>query len=81
MASRPHPEQGYHSCLGIIRLADRYSPERLDAACKRSPAIKSYSYKSVNSILKTGLDKVPLKEEISKPGPAHQNIRGPEYYH
>lgn len=81
MASRPHPEQGYRSCLGIIRLADRYSPKRLEAACKRSLAIKSYSYKSVKSILKTGLDQVPLKEEISEPGPTHRNIRGPEYYH
>lgn len=81
MASKPHPEQGYHSCLGIIRLAKRYSPERLEAACKRSLAIKSYSYKSVNSILKTGLDQASLKIKTAKPGPTHENIRGPEYYH
>lgn len=81
MASKPHPEQGYRSCLGIIRLAKRYSPERLEAACKRSLIIKSHSYKSVNSILKTGLDQAPLKKQTTKPGPVHQNIRGPEYYH
>ena len=81
MASKPHPEQGYRACLGIIRLAKRYSHERVEAACKRSLAIKGYSYKSVSSILKAGLDQVPLKQETSKPGPMHQNIRGPEYYH
>lgn len=81
LASKPHPEQGYRSCLGIIRLADRYSPERLEATCKRCLAIKSCSYKSVNSILKAGLDQAPLKKQTVKPGPVHQNIRGPEYYH
>jgi len=81
MTSKPHPEQGYRSCLGIIRLAKRYTPERVEAACARSLAIKSYSYKSVNSILKAWLDQVPFKTETAKPGPAHENIRGPEYYH
>ena len=81
MASKPHPEQGYRSCLGIIRLAKRYTPERLEAACGRSLAIGSHSYKSVNSILKAGLDQAPLTTKTAKPGPTHNNIRGPEYYH
>ncbi len=81
MASKPHPEQGYRACLGVIRLAKRYSSERLEAACKRSLAIGSHSYKSVNSILKAGLDQAPLRKQVVKPGPTHENIRGPEYYH
>jgi len=81
MTAKPHPEQGYRACLGIIRLAERYTPERLEAACKRSLAIKSYSYRSVKSILKAGLDQVPLQKRTAKAGPAHENIRGPEYYH
>lgn len=81
MASKPHPEQGYRACLGIIRLAKRYPPERLEAACNRSLAIGSHSYKSVYSILKAGLDQAPLKKQAVKPGPTHENIRGPEYYH
>lgn len=81
MAAKPHPEQGYRACLGIIRLGDKYTPQRLEAACKRSLAIKAHSYKSVKSILKTGLDQMPLVSKTLAPGPTHENIRGPEYYH
>lgn len=81
MAEKPHPEQGYRACLGIIRLGNKYTPERLEAACKRSLTIKAHSYKSVRSILKTGLDQAPLKSTTVNPGPTHENIRGPEYYH
>ena len=56
LAHRPHPEQGFRSCLGIIRLGRRYGSERVEAACRRALAIQSYSYRSVKSILKNGLD-------------------------
>jgi len=78
--TRRYPEQGYRSCLGILRLAKRYSAERLEAACKRAIAIRGYSYKSVESILKNGLD---IKEVIvSRPQVAviHENIRGSDYF-
>lgn len=82
--SRPHPEQGFRSCLGIMRLGNRYSPERLEAASNRAISIKAYSYKSVDSILKNGLDRQPLPpdqtERKSKPV-THPNIRGKLYYH
>ena len=81
LCSRPHPEQGYRSCLGIIRLADRYGPERLEAACVRALAARAHSYRSVESILRTGLDQKPLPAE--GPGlshPDHDNVRGPDYY-
>jgi len=87
---KPHPEQGFRSCLGIIRLAKRYSPERLEAACARALNIKAYSYKSVSSILprsggfpKTGLDRQPLPRDdtSSEKTVIHQNIRGRNYYH
>lgn len=79
---KPHPEQGFRSCLGIIRLAKKYSPERLEAACKRALKIKAYSYKSVSSILKTGLDQQPLLLDDTYPEKTviHQNIRGEDYY-
>jgi len=80
--SRPHPEQGYRSCLGIISLAKHYSPERLENACSRALIIKGFSYKSVKSILKNGLDQQPLlfdhSENISPL--SHDNIRGKHYY-
>ena len=83
--TRPHPEQGYRAALGIIRLEKRYGKDRLEAAARRALAIKGYSYKSVKSILKTGLDQMPLpllepeekKEVLPK---AHHNVRGSRYY-
>ncbi len=82
--SKLHPQQGYRACLGIMRLGDkRYSLERLEAACDRALAIKSCSYKSVESILKKGLDQQPLQISSSniQAAPAtHDNIRGKDYY-
>ncbi|MBK5101960.1 MAG: IS21 family transposase, partial [Desulfobacteraceae bacterium] len=82
MENRPHPEQGFRSCLGIIRLAKRYSPERLEKACARALAINGHSYKSVQSILKNGLDQQSCifdqAEEIYPE--KHDNIRGNNYY-
>jgi len=82
LASRPHPEQGFRSCLGIFRLAKSYSNDRLEAACGRAIAIQGFSYKSVASILKTGLDQRPMPSEPNTSIPIdHDNIRGPHYYH
>jgi hypothetical protein len=82
MENRPHPEQGFRSALGIMRLAKHYSPERLEQACARALLIKGYSYNSVKSILKNGLDQQSLLLELSEHTcPAtHQNIRGKQYY-
>src|SRR5207244_12390605 len=54
LASRPHPQQGFRSCLGIMRLGKSYGTERLDAACRRALTIGACSYKSIESILKNG---------------------------
>jgi transposase len=81
MERRKHPEQGFRSCLGIMRLVKRYSSERVEAACGRALFLKAYSYKSVESILKTNLDKQELPESSSPEKPIiHYNIRGREYY-
>jgi transposase len=81
--SRPHPEQGFRSALGIMRLTKSYSPERLENACARALHIKAFSYKNVESILKKGLDRQPLLfEQNEKMTPIfHNNIRGKHYYH
>lgn len=83
--SKDHPEQGYRSALGVIRLERSYGKERLEAACKRALAFKSYFYKSVKRILANGADRQPLP---GAPGssqeprlPFHENIRGGAYYH
>ena len=79
---RPHPEQGYRACLGLQRLAREYTPARLEAACTRALAIRAPTYRSVASILKNGLDRQPsLLSNTTAPLPAHENVRGPDYYH
>ena len=83
LENRPHPEQGYRSCLGLLRLGKRYTPERLEAACARALSMKAYSYKNVESILKNGLDRQPLtvaSSQTSLPLLEHSNLRGRQYY-
>jgi transposase len=81
LASRPHPQQGFRSCLGIMRLGKSYSPERLEAACRRALTLGACSYKSLESILKKGLDRQPLPPPPDViASPSHPNIRGPQYY-
>jgi transposase len=81
LASRPHPQQGFRSCLGIMRLGKRYGAERLEAACLRALTIGACSYKSIESILKQGLDYTPLPTQTKAQTPVdHDNIRGPQYY-
>ena len=81
LADRPHPEQGYRSCLGILRLAKRYGPARLDAACQRAVAVGARSYRHVDSILKHALDRIPAPDSSAPVVPVvHDNLRGPTYY-
>lgn len=82
LASRPHPQQGFRSCLGLMRLGKRYGAARLEAACRRALQIGACAYKSIESILKHGLDHNPLPTPLLPgPTPRHANIRGPQYYH
>ena len=78
---RPHPEQGYRSCLGIIGLQKRFGAERLEAAALRALEIHARNYPSVKSILEKGLDKVPVSKSPERTPVEHANIRGPKYYH
>lgn len=81
IASRTHPQQGYRSCLGLLRLGEHFGAERLEAACARALAIQSPSYQSVKSILEKGLDQRPLlMEEAPAAIIEHPNIRGPHYF-
>ena len=80
LASKPHPEQGYRSCLGIIRLGKRYSTERLEAAAERALAYGAKSYRSVKSILEKGLDQRAAEVPPEVPTINHVNVRGAAYY-
>jgi transposase len=82
LRTRRHPEQGFRSCVGILRLAKGYGSDRLEAACERALAIGAHSYTSLASILKNGLDRqAPQEPRDISPLPAHPNLRGARYYH
>jgi len=79
--SRAHPAQGYRACLGILRLGKHCTPARLEAACRRALAVNALSYRSIDSILKHGLEAQPLPAPVPPVLPiAHANIRGAHYY-
>ena len=78
LRSRPHPEQGFRSAIGILGLVRRYGQERVDAACARALLLNARSYKSVAAILKNGTDRTAPAEEA--PVLFHANIRGRSYY-
>lgn len=78
---KPHPEMGYRSCLGIIRLAQQYSAQRMEAAAQRALLTQACRYQSVKSILKNSLDSLPLSTApASAPPLLHDNVRGSEYF-
>ena len=81
LADRPHPEQGFRACLGIIRLAKGFGRERVNAACGRALEIGARTYGSVRSILDNHLDWAPASARHDAREPLdHPNIRGPRYY-
>lgn len=82
MRDKPHPEQGFRSCLGVLSLVKSYGPARVEAACRRGNHVGASTYGSIASILKHGLDKAFAQEAPPDAPPiVHGNIRGPDYYH
>jgi transposase len=81
LRERPHPEQGFRSCIGITRLATLYDRQRVDAACERALELGTRSYTSVKSILQNRLDRKRPGQAADEPAIVHTNIRGPNYYH
>jgi hypothetical protein len=83
---RPHPEQGYRACLGLLNLAKHYGNERLEAACRRALAIGSPTRKRIKSILDAKLDQHPELFPAAADSPAsptplpHANVRGADYF-
>ena len=80
LQSKPHPEQGYRSCLGIMRLGKALGAQRVEAACVRALHFGTCSYASINSILQSKLDSQPLEQELPLASPLHENLRGSPYY-
>ncbi len=82
LAHKPHPEMGYRSCLGILRLAGEYPHDRVEAAAQRALRLHAASYQSLKSILEKQLDRLPVKDPAcSAPStPPHSNLRGAGYF-
>lgn len=80
LQDRPHPEMGFRSCLGIIRLGKAVGNARLEAACRRALHFGACSYTSINSILQKQLETQPLEPELPLCSPKHENLRGGPYY-
>lgn len=88
LEERPHPEQGFRSCLGIVRLVRPVGAARVEAACLRALEVGAKTYGSVKSILDNRLDGRPpprarrtRSDEAQEDLPLHTNIRGSRYYH
>ncbi len=81
LQARPHPQQGYRTALGILRLAKAYGNERLEVACQRATRFQTLTYRSLASILKHGLDRQSTTPTQTPLPLQHANVRGPAYYH
>jgi transposase len=81
LREKRHPEQGFRSCRGIVKLVERFDRQRVEAACERPLAIGTRSFTSVKSILDTKLDRKRSEKAADGPAIAHGNIRGPTFYH
>ncbi len=81
LQNRPHPEMGFRSVLGIMRLGKGVGDARLEAACRRALHFGACSYRSIQSILDHQLDQQPLEQELPLSSPHHDNVRGQDYYH
>ena len=78
---RPHPEQSYRACLGLMRLGRVNGADRLEAACLRAEWLRSYRYRTVEHILINHQDRLPLDEPAPvRPALTHENLRGATYY-
>jgi len=80
LGSRKHAQQGYRHCLGIMSLGRKYGNERLEAACRRVSNLPYPNGRSIESILKNGLDQEPLMVTPVSPALVHEHLRGAAYY-
>jgi transposase len=81
LAHRPHPEQGYRACLGLMRLGRIHGADRLEAACHRAERLRSYRFRTVEQILLNHQDRLPLDDAApTRPPLTHENLRGAGYY-
>jgi transposase len=81
LASRPHPEQGFRTCLGILRSYRGLDTARLEAVSARALELGVFNGKGVAALLARKPDDAAAKEGRLAPLLDHANLRGPGYYH
>lgn len=83
MDRQKHPQQGFNSAMGVLNLARKFSPQRLEAAAERAIHYRGVSYRTLRTILEQKLDEQPIRreeEKIPSETVEHENVRGPDYY-
>jgi len=80
IAHRPIAQQGYRACLGILRLSEKYTPERLEKAAAMALCSGALTYQHIEAILKKGLEQYPLPKTTTTATPDHRNVRGQDYF-
>jgi len=81
LASRPHPEQGFRTCIGILRLFKGLEKTRAEAVAARAIAYRAFTYKSIASIITNKLDRVTEPAPENQAVMNHDNLRGSGYFH
>ena len=81
LANRPHPEQGFRTCLGVLRLFREIDHARAEMVSARAIEIGGLTYKSIASILANRLAAKPTPDIEPAAVIDHANLRGPGYFH
>ena len=76
LLSRYHECQTYGTCQGVLRLAHKYGPERLEAAAAHLQPYGKAGYRRLTNVLEKGLDRVVKPPDLFS-SLAHDNVRGP----
>lgn len=84
LASQRVERQSYRSCMGLLKLAEKYSAERLEAVCRKALSYTaSPSYKSIKNILAAGQERTnqePQTPDSASTQNKHAITRGADYY-
>jgi transposase len=81
LARRPHPEQGFRTCIGVLRLFRGLDAARVEAISHRAVEVGVLTYASVASIIKHRLDQSASPQAADGTPLLHENIRGSGYFH
>ncbi|RCW94937.1 MULTISPECIES: Mu transposase domain-containing protein, partial [Marinomonas] len=81
LLAKPHPEQSYRSCLGLLSLSKTHGESRLEQACQDALMLTKPNYTFINNLLKSHREGQMSKDNTTTPNIIHSNVRGPNSYH